>query len=97
MFVALELLVVLGGLPVLILVLRQNAARAAAGYPAWTRYRARDPNAVKSDGSVDWTGRNEWDESGGDAGSDSSAGADVHGAADAGGISGDVGGGHEGD
>ena len=91
MLVVLLLLVVLGAIPVLVLVLRRNAARAAAGYPAWSTYRVRDPNAVES-GGIGLQDRNDWNESwdaplsGG-----SSNGGDVHGAVDGGDASGDVG------
>jgi hypothetical protein len=95
MFPVVLLLVVLAAFPVLVVVIRRNAARAAAGYPAWSTYRARDPNAAKS-GGIDWSDRDDsngtWDDV---FGGDSTEGGDVHGAVDAGDTSGDVGGGHD--
>jgi hypothetical protein len=91
---ALLLFVALAALPVVVLVLVRNAKRAAAGFPAWSTYRVRDPNAVES-GRVDWSGDNDGGGTWGDLfGGGSSDGGDVHGGVDAGGASGDAGGGH---
>jgi hypothetical protein len=90
------LVAALAALPVVVVVvvLLRNAARAAAGFPAWSTYRVPDPNAVKSGGD-DWTtdgngGNGLW----GDVFGGSSDGGHAHGAVDAGDASGDAGGGH---
>jgi hypothetical protein len=91
MFVVLLLAGVLVAVFVMIVVTRRNAEREAAGFPAFSNYRAPDPNAVRLEPS-DARDNESWDPGAVDPSSgDSSHHGCAHGAVDGATIAGDVG------